>query len=1065
MEKVQSLPNGKSMKVYPPHNGLRLWIMLLLVGVTFNMLAQNRQINGTVIDQSGEPMIGATVKISGTNIATATDIDGRFTLNAPAQGSIEVTYIGYSPVKTKLTSATNYDITMIEDASALDEVVVVGYGTQKKSTLTGAVSQIDNKQLVATKTQDTKNMLTGKIPGVRVTQNTSEPGEFGQGNFDIRGYGGSPLIVVDGVPRGNLERIDPNDIESISVLKDASAAIYGVRAANGVILVTTKRGKEGKAKVEYSMYYGIQKPSEVLTPVGAIERMTLFNEKSMRSLTDPRLTYSDEQFAPYYDGTAVSTDWYDAVIRNTAPQQSHNIAISGGNKQYDYYVNFGYMSQDGFWKSGSMNYNRYNVRSNISAELLEGLRVSARLSGTIDNRNRPYTESWEVFKSLWCQVPDMPVYANNTPNYYSKPLTEILNPVASTDSDVSGFKKNTNKIITTNFEATYDLPWVKGLKLRGLFSYDNTIADNSSYRLAYDEYNYDAANDTYVAVTRNNPTNLQRYYGNSWTRLWQAGVNYDNTFGDHTVGAMLLWEESYSKGDNISAARNFSIYLPYLFAGDDTDQVGTANASGITELANKSLIGRFNYTYAGKYMAEFAFRHDGSSKFPSNKRWGFFPSASVGWRISEEKFLKENLDFLNNLKFRFSWGKMGDDGALAYQYVTGYDYPNTSGALFNNYPKGYVFGGSVQNSLGFRAAPNENITWYTVKTMNFGIDADVLNNRLGLTFELFQRDRDGLLASRVGNIPGSFGAAMSQENLNSDRTRGIELELRHFNRVGDFSYSVSGNVSYTRSQYRYVERKPSGNSYENWNDRNNCDRYNDIWFGWGAAGRYENFDQIANSSVFTGNSTLPGDYIYEDWNGDGTIDDMDRYPIATTLSASGTDFSQFQNKRNYPLMNFGLNLTGAWKGIDVSMTFQGSAMSYIAYGEQLSAPLQFNGNALELFLDRWHPADPKQDPYDPSAQWISGYYSYGGTTPDANSEFAIQKGDYLRLKTAEIGYTLPPLKMSKYIGISSLRVYVNAYNLLTFTKVKGVDPEKPANLYGYMYPLNKTFNFGLSLSF
>lgn len=1065
MEKSSQQINGKSMKIYPPITGIRFWIMLLFVGLAFNVLAQNRLITGTVFDQNGDPMIGATVKIAGTSIAMATNVNGEFSLNAPTQGTLEISYIGYAPAKVKLTSATTYKITMSEDTSALDEVVVIGYGTQKKSTLTGAVSQIDGKQLVATKNQDAKNMLTGKIPGVRVTQNTSEPGEFGQGNFDIRGYGGSPLIVVDGVPRGNFERIDPNDIESISVLKDASAAIYGVRAANGVVLVTTKRGKEGKAKVEYSMYYGFQKPAEMLQPVGSIDRMTLFNEKSMRSLTDPRLTYSQEQIDEFRNGSRQSTDWYDAVMRNTAPQQSHNVSISGGSQKYDYFVNFGYMEQDGFWKTNSMAYNRYNIRSNISMEVLDGLRVSARLSGTIDDRDRPYTDAWEIFKFLWRSVPDNPVYANNNPSYFAKPDGDINNPAALIDKGVSGFKKNTNKLFTSTFEGTYDLPWVKGLKLRALFSYDNTIADNSSYKLAYNEYTYDEATDIYSPVTRNSPTNLNRYYGNSWTRLWQAGVNYDRTFGEHTIGAMLLWEESYSKGDNIVASRNMSIYLPYLFAGEDADQIGTANASGITERANKSLIGRFNYSYAGKYLAEFAFRRDGSSKFPASKRWGFFPSVSAGWRLSEESFIKDHAaSWLNNLKLRFSWGKMGDDGALDYQYVSGYDYPNTSGGIYNKYPIGYVFDGSVQNSLGFRAAPNENITWYTVKTANFGIDADFLNNRFGLTFEIFQRNRDGLLASRIGNIPGSFGAAMSQENLNSDRTRGLEIELRHYNRIGDFTYSVSGNVSYTRTQFRYVERRPSGNSYANWRDRNNSNRYNDIWFGWGAAGRYQSYDQIANSGIFAGNSTLPGDYIYEDWNGDGTIDDNDRYPIATTLSASGSDFNAFQNKRNYPLMNFGLNLNGSWHGIDLSMTFQGSAMSYIAYGEQLAAPLQWNGNALEEFMDRWHPTDPLQDPYDPATKWISGYYSYGGTTPDSNSEFSIQKGDYFRLKSAEIGYTFPSKWMNQ-AKISNLRVYFNAYNLFTLTKVRGVDPEKPANLYGYMYPLNRTFNFGLSLAF
>lgn len=1046
-------------------NSVAWFCMLMLLSVT-SVYAQEKSISGTVKDESGEAIIGANVKLAGGTSGTITDMDGNFKLNVPIKGTLEISFIGYITKKVVITTATTYDIVLKEDSKTLDEVVVVGYGTQKKATLTGAVSAIDNEQLQLTKTQDTKNMLTGKIPGVRVTQNTSEPGEFGYGNFDIRGYGGSPLIVVDGVPRGNFERIDPNEVESISVLKDASAAIYGVRAANGVILVTTKKGdKGGKAKIEYSMYYGIQTPAEVLRPVGAIERMTLFNEKSMRNLTNPQLTYKDEHFAPYLNGEKVSTDWYDAVMSSSAPQQQHNVSISGGSDKVDYFVNFGYMDQKGFLKSDDLDYHRYNVRSNINAQITKQLKLSARLAATIDQRERPYQNTWEIFKNLWRSVPDESIYANNNPAYIARPGSDIQNPVAAMDSDISGYRKNGNKILSSTFEAEYTIPWVKGLKLKGLFSYDNTIADNSTWRKSYDAYTYDAVTNTYnVAGSYNSPTNLERYYGNSWSRLWQASVNYDNTFGGHHVSGLLLWEEGYSKGDNISAARNFSIPLPYLFAGDDTDQVGIANANGLTETASQSLVGKFNYDYKGKYIAEFSFRYDGSSKFPSNSRWGFFPSASVGWRMSEEAFIKDNLEFIDNLKLRASYGKMGDDSAAEYQFITGYNYPNTEGGTNGKYPKGYLFGGNVINSLGFSSVANPDITWYTVKTLNVGIDADLWNGLLGVTFEVFQRDRDGLLATRISSIPGSFGAAMPQVNLNSDRSKGIEFELRHNNRIGEFTYNVSANMSYTRTMNRYVEQNPSGNSFANWQNRNNTNRYNDIWFGYGAAGRYGSYDDIAHSSVFTGNSTLPGDYIYEDWNGDGTIDDMDKHPIATTLSANGTNFNDFQNKRNYPLMNFGLTLGGAWRGIDLSLTFQGAAKSYIAYGEQLSAPLQFNGNALERFMDRWHPADATKDPYDPSNTWISGYYAYGGITPDNNSRFLIQKGDYLRLKTLEVGYTLPKQWLS-WAGVQNLRIYMNAYNLLTITGVEGVDPEKPADLYGYMYPLNRTYNFGASITF
>lgn len=1054
------------------HKPIRSMVMglttaLLLSGAT-PILAQNaKSVTGVVKDENGEPIIGASVRVAGSKSTGAvTDMDGKFILSVPSKSTLEISYVGYVTQKVKVTGANQYNLDMHEDSQSLNAVVVVGYGTQKKATLTGAVSSINNEELSLTKSQDAKNMLTGKVAGVRVTQNTSEPGEFGYGNFDIRGYGGSPLIVVDGVPRGNFERLDPSEIESISVLKDASAAIYGVRGGNGVILVTTKKGNTGKAKVEYSMYYGIQTPAEVLQPVGAIDRMTLFNEKTMRSQTDPRLTYDDAAFQQYYDGTKVSTDWYAAVMAKTAPQQQHNVSISGGNGKLDYFVNFGYMDQQGFYKSKDMDYNRYNLRSNLNAQITKNLKMGVRLSATIDKRDRPYYDSWQIFNYLWRSTPDSPIYANNTAPYYYHPSGNIDNPVAMMDKDVVGYKTNNNKILSSTFDATYNVPGVKGLSLKGLFSYDNTIQDNTQWKKQYNDYLYDATTNSYSAYTKQGPSNINRYYGNSWSTLWQASVNYDNTFAEaHHVTGLILYEESYSKGDNFSGARNSSLQLPYLYAGDkDADML--ADGGKISELARKSIVGRVNYDYKGRYMAEFSFRYDGSSKFADGHRWGFFPSVSGGWRMSEESFIKDNLKFVDNLKIRGSWGSMGDDGAADFQWLTGYDYPY-NGYTINNYSSGYIFGGNVINALGFHSLPNTNITWYKIKTLNIGLDADLWKGLFGITVEYFKRNRDGLLSKRVGQVPGSLGANMPQENLNSDQTQGLEIELRHRNSIGqDFHYNVKGNISLTRSKYRHLERTPSGNSYANWQDRNNNNRYNDIWFGYSGNGRYNSYDQIANSGAYGmgngANATLPGDYQYEDWNHDGVIDDMDKHPIATTLSSG--NFSDFQNKRNYPLMNFGITLGADWKGFDLNLAFQGSAMSYIAYGEQLSSPLAWEGNALDLFMDRWHPADAKQDPYDPTTQWVSGYYAYGGKTPDSNSTFAIQKGDYLRLKSAEIGYTIPRQWLS-FLGVQNLRVYMNAYNLFTITGVKGLDPEHPAQMYGYMYPLNRSYNFGASITF
>lgn len=1036
-------------------NSVAWFCMLMLLSVT-SVYAQEKSISGTVKDESGEAIIGANVKLVGGSTGSITDFNGNFKLNVPAKGTLEISFIGYVTKKVVITNASTYDIVLKEDSKTLDEVVVVGYGTQKKATLTGAVSAIASDELIATKNQNAQNMLTGKVPGVRVIQRTSEPGEFNN-QFDIRGFG-SPLIVIDGVPRSDMERMDPNEIESMTVLKDASAAIYGVRAANGVVLITTKKGERNKTKIEYNMYYGFQTPAEVLKPVGAVDRMTLFNEKQMRDLVNPSHKYSDEQINAFLNGERQSTDWYDAIMKNSAPQQSHNVTISGGGEKVDYFVSFGYMDQKGFFTSDALDYNRYNIRSNINAQVTKNLKLGVKLSGMIDDREGNSKDAWEVFKNLWRSAPDQPIYANNTAPYFQKPESADDNPMALIDKDVTGYKKRGNKLFQSTFEAEYTVPKVKGLKLKALFSYDTKINDESKWTKEYSYYEYNEAADSYTGATRLGPTNLERTYNNSWSTLWQASVNYDNTFAGHHVSGLMLFEEAHGVGDNITASRNFSIPLPYLFAGDSDGQIGNANPNNIRENASQGLVGRFNYDYKGKYLAEFSFRYDGSSKFPADNRWGFFPAASIGWRISEESFIKDKLTFMDNLKLRASYGKMGDDSASDYQFISGYDYPNTSGGTNNNYPTGYMFGGAYINSLGFRAVANPNITWYTVKTLNIGLDADMWNGLLGFTFEVFKRDRDGLLADRLTTLPGTFGSKMPQENLNSDRTKGFELEVRHNNKIGNLRYNVAAQLSMTRGMRCYYETNPAGNSYDYWRNRR-LNRYNDIWFGYGAAGRYTNYDQIYNS-FYSNNGTLPGDYIYEDWNGDGVIDDMDKHPIATTTNPD----SDWQDKNNYPLMNFGLTIGANWKGIDLNLLFQGAAMSYISYGEQLKAPLQFNGNALDMFLDRWRPVDPNAHPYNPATEWISGYYSYGATNADENSEFMIQKGNYLRLKSLEVGYTLPKQWLSS-LGVKNLRVYFNAYNLLTFTGVKGVDPEKPTQLYGYMYPMNRTYNFGANITF
>lgn len=1039
---------------------LRLFAILMAFACSVSFVySQNaRTIKGKVLDELNEPIIGASVTVENTTTGTITDLDGAFSISVPEKTiRVKISYVGYVSQTVDVSNTNTVNVTLKENFSKLDEVVVVGYGMQKKVNLIGSVSAIGNEELTITKNTNVQNMLTGKLPGVRVVQKTAEPGEF-TNQFDIRGFG-NPLLVVDGVPRGDLVRMDPNEIESISILKDASAAIYGVRAANGVVLVTTKKGERGKAKIEYSMYYGIQTPAEVLRPVGAYDRAVLMNEISMRKTDSPSLVYNDEYFQKLANGEMPDTDWYDLVLRGSAPQQQHNVSISGGSEKIDYYVNFGYTDQESFLKSNSSNYNRYNLRTNLNAEITKNLKASVKLNAIIDENNRQSRETAEIFSFLWRSRPNDPLYANNNPDYYYHP-DDIPNVIPLINTDYSGFISNKKTILQSNFELAYTVPYVEGLVAKGMFSYDKTINDNTNYNRVYKEYRYVDSKDLYTEYPINNITNLNRYYAPSFTRLWQVSLNYNRKFLDtHNVNALLVYEESYNQGYDFSAFREFSIDdIPYIFAGNSQNQ--RAGGAGLSEYASRALVGRLNYDYKGKYLAEFSFRYDGSSKFPKNKQWGFFPSGFLAWRISEEPFIKDNIAFIDNLKIRGSYGILGDDGAANFQFVEGFDYPvgtsNTIGKTRT--PTGAVFGDSFVNGLGFRNAPNYDITWYTSRILNLAMDGDLWNGLLGFTFEVFQRDRKDLLANPTNVIPGTFGAGISQTNLEEDRTKGFELELRHHYKIGSFRYNVSGYVSMTRNMWTKKAQPNRSNSWDYWRN-NQVDRYNDIWFGKGAAGQYQSWADIENS-YYANSATLPGDYIYEDWNGDGVIDDRDDHPIATTTNPNETPDKQ----RNYPLMNFGFTVGGDYKGMDFSLLFQGAAKSYVSYGEQMLSPLGWDGNALDYFMDRWHPENPKQDPYEPSVNWINGDYAYGKVRPEEKSEFNIQDGKYLRLKSAEVGYTLPKTWLQG-TGVQRLRVYFNAYNLLTFTGVKSVDPEKPSERNGYLYPLNRSYNFGASLTF
>lgn len=1025
------------------------------VDLSVNEISQRRKITGTVRDEKGEAVIGANIVVKGTLNGTITNIDGQFTLNVPKDAVLQVSYIGYLSQEIEVKDKTTLMISLKEDTQKLGEVVVVGYGTQKKATLTGAISAIGNEEIITTKNENVENMLAGKLPGVRVVQKSGEPGAFNS-SFEIRGMG-NPLIIIDGVPRENMNRLDPNEIENISILKDASAAIYGVRAANGVVLITTKKGKSGKFQLDYAGSVGWQHASGLPETCSAWEYMTLMNENARNN--GRALMYGLDEIETYKNGTKPSTDWASVAINEFAPQTQHSISAQGNTEKIDYFLNFGYLDQEGFWKSGDLNYQRFNVRSNVGAQITKRLRAEVSLNAMKDTKNQPYRDSWYVFKSIWTQVPLWPIYANDNPDYLYN-AADADHPLVITDSDLDGYRKNNNKLFQATFSLIYDIPYIEGLKAKAMYSYDYNMWESKEFSKEYSLYTYDAIKNEYNASKAQSPSAVRRNFRENEATLLQLSLNYVRTFNEkHNVNILALYEESTSKMDNFYAKRQLSMdAVDQLFAGNTVNQEGSMDASGyrvntklndqngVWEIANKGLVGRINYDYASKYIAEFSFRYDGSSKFAAGHQWGFFPAGSIGWRISEESFFKNTkiLSFVNNLKIRGSYGKMGDDNSSSYQFLSGYNYPSG----------GFVWDGAYTNGLGLRGMANPYITWFTSKMANFGIDLDMWNGLLGIQFDVFQRKRDGLLATRSESLPGTVGAGLPQENLEGDMTKGYELAISHRNKIGALNYYFTGNISYSRTRWTDKEISLRPNSYRNWRD-NYTDRYGDIWWGYGYVGQFDSYESIFNSPIqdSKGNSILfPGDYAYEDWNGDGVIDDNDIHPIAI---------------QGLPKISFGFTVGADYKGFDLNMVFQGAAQSHVHYPEQLERPLYWDRNGLSMFMDRWHLVDPLADPKDIASQWIPGKYptpNNGETTNYRDSEKSVQNASYLRLKSLEVGYSLPQ-SLLKTVGIERARIYFSGYNLLTFTGIKYLDPEHPSDTYGYLYPLTKTYNVGVNLTF
>ena len=1010
------------------------------------------KVSGKVVDKNGESIIGANIIEKGTTNGTVTDYDGNFSLQIAKNAILHVTYIGYYSQDININGRTEVEIVLVEDTKTLEEVVVVGYGTQSKKTLTGAISSIKSDDIVVSKSTNLVNKLQGKIPGLNIRINTEQPGIYDNA-INIRGFG-TPLFIIDGVerPGSDFQRLASEDIESITILKDASAAIYGLNAANGVVLITTKTGSNQKTKFQFSSNFGFSQPTNKVPLSNAYQYNLLRTEADLNYGNAPYMTKEDLDLwkagGPGYE----STDWYNETFKKYSNNQEYNLSAQGGSERVAFFVNGNVLQNNGMLKSGDINYQKINIRSNLSAQLTNNIKANINFNLYSDKRLDPSSGMHEIQRGVISILPSRTVYSNNNPNYYNRTQDgQAMNPVPLSYIDQFGYNESNNDGTQTSIELIYSVPFVKGLSLRGFTAYDKNAVLDKSLRKKFFLYDYDKDTDSYVPTAFNYPTSISQSNYNTSFFDFQFQINYENTIKeDHKIKTTLVHERK----------RNFrrwsSIRKYYEFYSNDqidfADEKDSSTGGNQTDVRNLSYLGRFNYDYKGKYLFEFAGRYDGSYRYHPDIRWGFFPVVSVGWRISEENFMK-GLDFVSNLKLRGSVGEIGLDAGSPFQYISAF---STSGGGWYEFSDG-----TTTKGIGSPAIVNEKLTWMESKLSNIGIDLGLFNEQLAFTADIYRRDRTGLPAYRNVTLPNTFGGSFPQENLNSDRIQGFDLSLTHQKKVNsDFSYYVSGNFNFNRQQNLYVEQAAPNSSWEKYRGKQ-VNRNTGIVWTYNAIGQFQNEEEILNAPVYMGNRgnewVLPGDWVYEDLNNDGVIDGNDIKPMF---------FGQ-----HVPLMNYGLTLAANYKGIDVSMLFQGSSLFSKRYSHAYATMFWQNANLPAYFNDRWH----REDPYDRNSKWIPGEWPAMRVTQYADAARLYEESNawrkdasYLRFKNLEVGYTFDQ-KMVNKIGVDGLRFYFNMNNLYTWTDkyLKYFDPEVATGNYsaGWVYPISRTINLGFNLTF
>lgn len=1002
-----------------------------------------QQVSGTLKDGNGQAVSGVTITVRGTERQAVSDQNGRFVIQASQGDVLTLSAVGYSTQEVLVDNTLIIAATMVSDETDLEEVVVVGYGTQRKGTVTSAISTIVAEDIVTTTNSSLSQSLQGKVPGLQIRHQNSEPGAFSS-TMSIRGFG-NPLFVIDGIVRdgqSEFNQLNPNDIESITVLKDASAAVYGLDAANGVILVTTKKGATGKPTFNYIGVAGLQAPTNIPQMSNAPQYLEMYNDAIF--FRDGTYAISREELDNWRAGGPgyESTDWYRETFKSAALQQQHDFSVRGGSEAVSYFMSVGHFNEGGLFRSNDMHYNRYNFRSNVSAQLTKDLKVDMLLSGRYSMREYPGGDGfiW-MYKGSVISYPHERPYINDDPNYPAN-IYNQENPVLMSQRDYAGYTQNKDKQFQSSVVLTYDVPFVEGMTAMGTVAYDSRNRFDKNLWKNYRVYNQDLTSQVI------NPPRISNWANDVDRLVFQGQLTYDRSFANkHNLGGTLVYEQTQYD------SRHAYVWREYEFFTTDVVDYASGlqrNEGSEEERATISYIGRFNYDYMGKYMAGFSFRYDGSYRYAPERRWGFFPAASAGWRISEENFFKNNLSFVDDLKLRASYGQIGENVGSPFQHVLGFTPAPTEGAEFSN--------GSYTGGLGAPGIINPYFTWVKSAIADVGVEGSLFGGKLTFEVDYYQREKTGKLTTRTGDLPNTFGGTMPVENIESERTRGFDFIVSHRNSINEFKYGVSGNMNLARTMNRIVDQAEPRSSRHAWAS-NRENRWNDFVWGYTRIGQFQNFEEIYTGIVHgigeLGNSlVLPGDYMYEDVNGDGIIDSRDMLPI-------------FRNRN--PKMFFGFVLDAEWKNFDVNAVLQGAAFNTIRFNEVFSQLFFNNGNVPAYFHDRWR----LEDPYDPDSEWIPG--EWPASRFQQNMQHSYRESDawrknaaYLRLKSVEIGYRLPTDFVSRY-NLKGVRVYVNGLNLLTFSDsfLKQFDPERFEGDYnaGYNYPMIQSFNFGVNVSF